>query len=86
MQQGSAQPHVYPKQLEQLSVVFAPANLLKLFHESVDANFRQIANLEKASGGTRPGPGPPPAAIDEREDRDLMRVAGTGTAGRTRWR
>ena len=47
MQQGAAQPHVYPKHLERLSVVFAPANLRKLFHGNVDTSFRQIANLEK---------------------------------------
>ena len=47
MQQGAAQPHVYPKHLERLSLVFAPANLRELFHKSVDASFRQIANLEK---------------------------------------
>ena len=49
MQQGAAQPHVYPKHLERLRLVFPPANLLKLFHESVDASFRQIATLEKAN-------------------------------------
>ena len=47
MQQGAAQPHVYPKDLERLSLVFAPANLRELFHENVDASFGQIAILEK---------------------------------------
>ena len=47
MQQGSAQPHVYPKHLERLSLVLPSSNLRKLFHESVDASFRQIATLEK---------------------------------------
>ena len=47
MQQGAAQPHVYRKDLERLSVVFAPANLRELFHERVDASFGQIAILEK---------------------------------------
>ena len=47
MQLGAAQPHVYPKHLERLSFVFPPANLRNLFHESVDASFRQIATFEK---------------------------------------
>ena len=47
MQQGAAQPHVYPKHLERLSLVLPPANLRKPFNESVDASFRQIANLER---------------------------------------
>ncbi len=47
MQQGAAQPHVYPKHLGRLSLVFPPANLRNLFHEGVDASFRQIATLEK---------------------------------------
>ena len=47
MQQGAAQPHVYPKHLERLSVVCPPANLRKLLHESVDSSLRQIATLEK---------------------------------------
>lgn len=47
MQQGAAQPHVYPKQLERLNVTVVPAALRKLFHESVDASFRMTANLEK---------------------------------------
>ena len=47
MQQGAAQPHVYPKHLERLSLVFPAANLRKPFNESVDASFRQIATLER---------------------------------------
>ena len=47
MQQGAAQPHVYPKHLKRLILVLPPGNLRKLFHESVDASFLQIANLEK---------------------------------------
>ena len=47
MQQGAAQPHVYPKQLERLVLPLAPASLGALFEESVDASFRMIANLEK---------------------------------------
>lgn len=46
MQQGAAQPHVYPKHLKRLILKFPPANLRQLFHESVGANFGQIANLE----------------------------------------
>ena len=49
MQQGAAQPHVYPKHLERLNLVYAPRSLLELFHESVDVSFRQIANLKKQS-------------------------------------
>ena len=47
MQQGAAQPHVYPKHLERLNFVFPPRNLRNLFHESVDASFQQIATLER---------------------------------------
>ena len=49
MQQGAAQPHVYPKHLERLSLVYAPRNLRDLFHESIDVNFQQIATLRKQS-------------------------------------
>lgn len=47
MQRGAAQPHVYPKHLERLSLVCATRNLHEFFHESVDVCFRQIANLKK---------------------------------------
>ena len=47
MQQGAAQPHVYPKHLGRLSLVLPPANLRSLLHENVDASFRQISTLEK---------------------------------------
>jgi len=47
MQQGSAQPHVYPKQLERIIISYPSAKLRNLFSESVDACFQQINNLEK---------------------------------------
>lgn len=47
MQQGAAQPHVYPKHLKRLSLLNPPRTLRKLFHETVEASFLQIANLEK---------------------------------------
>lgn len=46
MQQGAAQPHVYPKQLERLLQPVAPVSLGSLFEEDVDAIFRQMSNLE----------------------------------------
>ena len=45
MQQGAAQPHVYPKHLKRLSLVFPPMSLRQRLRENVDANFRQIATL-----------------------------------------
>ena len=47
MQQGAAQPHVYPKHLEQLSIVFPSQDVREFFNEKVDAAFRQIAVLER---------------------------------------
>ena len=47
MQQGAAQPHVYPRHLERLKIAFASPNLRKRFHEMIEASFQQIANLEK---------------------------------------
>ena len=64
MQQGAAQPHVYPKDLERLSLVCAPRNLHELFHESVDVGFRQVANLKKQS-----------EALDKARVRPLTRPA-----------
>ena len=46
MQQGAAQPHVYPKHLERLNIVYPPMHLRNLFDDYVDASFRQIANLK----------------------------------------
>jgi type I restriction enzyme S subunit len=47
MQQGAAQPHVYPKQLERIALPVAPASIISLFEVSVDASFRLISNLER---------------------------------------
>ena len=47
MQQGAAQPHVYPKHLQGLGILVPPSNVRRLFHEKVDASFRQIAVLER---------------------------------------
>ena len=47
MQQGAAQPHVYPKHLKRLGLLLPPRNLLDLFKETVEVCFLQIANLEK---------------------------------------
>lgn len=46
MQQGAAQPHVYPKDLERLPMVVPPVSLRNLFQKRVDASFRQIAVLQ----------------------------------------
>ena len=47
MQQGAAQPHVYPKHLKRLGLLLPPRNLRDLFKETVEVCFLQIANLEK---------------------------------------
>jgi type I restriction enzyme S subunit len=47
MQQGAAQPHVYPKDLKRLVVLEPPKTIIKSFCEIVEANFLQISNLEK---------------------------------------
>ncbi len=47
MQQGSAQPHVYPKHLKRLCLQNPPKTLRKHFHETVESSFLQIENLEK---------------------------------------
>ncbi len=46
MQQGSAQPHVYPKQLRRLSVNLPPEGLLRDFSEVVSSNFLLIQKLQ----------------------------------------
>ncbi len=46
MQQGAAQPHVYPKQLERLILPVAPDAITNLFEEGVDASFGLIGNLQ----------------------------------------
>jgi type I restriction enzyme S subunit len=45
MQKGSAQPHVYPKDIERLEVFRAPADLIAWFSTSIDPIFDQIAVL-----------------------------------------
>ena len=47
MQQGAAQPHVYPKHLKRLGLLLPSRNLRDLFKETVEVCFLQIANLEK---------------------------------------
>ena len=47
MQQGAAQPHVYPKHLERLRVLIPSLTVRTLFHERVDAVFQQIPVLEQ---------------------------------------
>jgi len=46
MQQGAAQPHVYPKQLACLNLVVPSGAVLRRFKESVESNFYLIANLD----------------------------------------
>lgn len=45
LQQGAAQPHVYPKNIWKLGTVHPPDELLEHFTESVSPCFAQIANL-----------------------------------------
>lgn len=47
MQQGAAQPHVYPRHLERLGLVVPPESLLKLFQQNVGPGFRQMGALER---------------------------------------
>jgi type I restriction enzyme S subunit len=47
MQQGAAQPHVYPKDLERLGILVPPSMLREEFEELVSDTFRLAANLEK---------------------------------------
>jgi type I restriction enzyme S subunit len=47
MQQGAAQPHVYPKDLERLSILEPPAVLGAQFDETVADAFRLIGVLER---------------------------------------
>lgn len=49
MQQGAAQPHVYPKHLQRLDIVVPHSKVRKLFHERVGDSFRQIAVLKRQS-------------------------------------
>lgn len=47
MQKGAAQPHVYPKDIERLEVLDAPARLILQFSDWIDPVFDQIATLQK---------------------------------------
>lgn len=47
MQQGAAQPHVYPKHLTRLGLLNPPRTLQKLFNDTVEPSFQQMANLGK---------------------------------------
>jgi type I restriction enzyme S subunit len=47
MQQGVAQPHVYPKNLVRLVLLTPPKNLRELFNLTVESIFLQLGNLEK---------------------------------------
>jgi type I restriction enzyme, S subunit len=47
MQQGTAQPHVYPKHLERIYLASAPSSLQHQFTEIVTDRFQLIANLKK---------------------------------------
>ena len=47
LQRGSAQPHVYPKDLSELLVVDVPDNLLKNFEDVVSTIFSFVGNLKK---------------------------------------
>ena len=49
MQQGAAQPHVYPKQLKRLRLLYPAVHLRNIFRQSVDASFSQIAILQEQS-------------------------------------
>ena len=49
LQQGAAQPHVYPKHLARLKVVMPPLELLMDYQASVDGVFALIRNLEEQS-------------------------------------
>jgi type I restriction enzyme, S subunit len=44
-QKGAAQPHVYPKDLMRLTVIYPPENFVKLFEQEVSKNFLLISNL-----------------------------------------
>lgn len=47
MQKGAAQPHVYPKDIERLEVLDAPARLVQQFSDWIDPVFDQVAVLQK---------------------------------------
>ena len=47
MQQGAAQPHVYPKDLERLDIMVPPAKLRQQFEGHVVETFLMIASLQR---------------------------------------
>jgi len=47
MQKGAAQPHVYPKDLKRLPIIFPPELIVKLFEDSVGRNFQMMGVLLK---------------------------------------
>ncbi len=44
LQQGSAQPHVYPKDIQKLGVYLPPIELLQAFENTCIPIFREIKN------------------------------------------
>ena len=46
MQQGAAQPHIYPKHLKRIQVPMPPTRLVSKFTDLVEHNFLQMANLQ----------------------------------------
>lgn len=53
LQRGSAQPHVYPKDLAELLVVDVPEHLIELFEKVVGAIFASVGNLKKQNEALR---------------------------------
>src|SRR3990167_5569968 len=53
LQRGSAQPHVYPKDLSELLVVDVPDHLLESFEDIVSTIFSFVGNLKKQNKALR---------------------------------
>jgi len=51
MQQGAAQPHVYPKHLRRMQITMPPLRLLQEFQEIVGRVFALVGNLRTQSDG-----------------------------------
>jgi len=49
LQKGAAQPHVYPKDLHRLEVVFPSSKILQLFEEKISQQFSLVGNLIKTN-------------------------------------
>ena len=47
MQKGAAQPHVYPKDLKRLPLIFPPEKIIKFFGNAIGQNFQLINRLIK---------------------------------------